>query len=301
MTPKQQPRSEEKGKLCPASIENWRDWADRLSYFREDFAQSGFNVPYLDLALIEGIRERGPNERDYGEYLTEVLKESFALPDGIWTVETRKSLPLSKRSSYLDFLAAAFENGDFGTLGDSRIPTVLDPNYMLYTSLKVRDRSSWQGHIDTIRNRKEHEIEQLRGRLDTLCSSTKTTTNNFVQMLVAVSEQLHLDRQVFGAGDKRKVLLCGKIDDAMSMCLEWSDPHVLRKWGALQIRYVVQETKPRVGANAEDNPPAVFETGLGGLVPGGNWYTWSNMNSDAVALGILAHASFLAICTRTRP
>jgi len=287
----------ENGKLLYESSEKLIEWTDNLNRFRRDFTIAGFNVPQLDLALIEAMRSRSSQEKRYECYLDEVLKESVQLPRGLWNVETRKSLQPEERSKYLDFLQNAIQSNEFGPLGNSQTHAILDPNYILYSNLKVRDITTWEKHISVVERQKQSEIHKFHERINLISPSARTVdSSNVIKVIQAIADEQKLECALVEKGRTPRVILRTEIADGISMYLEWSDLLALRKWGSLQLVFVVQESDRQIWASGEIRS-CPFAVGLSRLVPGGDWYSWKNADWDSMVLGFLANAEFLRICS----
>jgi hypothetical protein len=289
------------GQLRSESSETLIKWIDKLRNIRTRFKDSGYRVPDLDKILIESMRSREADEKDYECYLDEILKEAAWLPRGLWYHQTRNTLLPSKRSSYLDLLQTRIEANVFDCFKNKTLHAILDPNFMLYADLVGFDNKAWKTHLEAIRQQKQCEIEQFRERIETLSPPKRIVNlNNIVKLVQSIANEQRLQCFLVEGGHNPRVILRTEIAENLSMYLEWSDMLVLRKWGDLQFKFIVQESDRPIWKK-DDFRSIPFAAGFGGLIPGGDYYSSQNEGWDGIVLGFLANIEFLKCCSVSCP
>jgi len=278
------------GELLEKTRLGLRPWLDGVDEIRTSFANLGFGIPSVMLSTVEALRIRGSGEKTYDNYLSEVLKEALFLPRGIWTVKARHSLPPPLRSPYLDFLEKI---RDFNDAKDTA-SNVLDPNLELYVGLKGNATEKWRCHIAAIKQQKELELEKFRSDIDKSYFAT-SANKKIVDLILQAANDLGIECCLAENGKTARVVLRKSLSPEVSIYLEWSDMQALRKWGALQFVFVIQESGRKLWA-PRDFRSWPFAFGLDGFIPGGDWYAWGNDHWDSVVLGVLAHLNFLDVC-----
>ena len=154
-------------------------------------------------------------------------------------------------------------------------------------------------HLEQVQIRKACEVEKMAERIRAYSPANPALTPaNILKLIAAIAEDLKLERCRPAPGSAAKALLRADMGNGVAMYLEWRDPMLLRKWGSLEMSFMLKEfdaASPTPDEHA--NWPWLAE--LNNIV-GPNFYWWKNTDWNRVALGILAHAELRKLCTSVR-
>ncbi|MEC5161529.1 MULTISPECIES: hypothetical protein [unclassified Janthinobacterium] len=283
-------------KLSSKSIDSMLSWRKRLGGIRGDFEKSGFCLPSMEMRYIESLRSRGEDERELEFYLDEITRESFNLPRGIWNVDARKVLPLHLRSSYIDLLQAKIDSKSLVLPVGSPIHKIIDVNYFIYSRLAIDANDRWKKYISDVKLQKKREIDKFNKKIAHFSPRCMDLTAiNATRLIISIANELGVECCLVEKGENCRVVLRSMITDELYAYFEWSDPVVLRKWGALQISVMVQESDLPIWAPNQFRAWP-YVASLGGMAPGIDWYAWRNEDWDSVVLGVLANIEFFKLC-----
>ncbi len=235
-----------------------------LPQVRESFYASGFELPRHYLAAIEATRERAGDERDYQQYLDEVLREYAKLPYP-WQPSVRNLLKPEERSTYLDMLASR-SGGDSASL---------DPNFNLFVRLDDDARLDWLSRFRALKQKEQGQ------RATEFGEAASGTLRALVDGIVRIAERHgYYPTRPFKARDE-SLDLEGRTDQAMRTSLRVVDLPALEKRGYVIVQYYFDEL-----------PGKPF--GLDTFVPGGHQYAEWNKSPQAVLFSFYVQCRFVA-------
>lgn len=284
--------------LLPASSRQLSGWCDHLSRARKLFGAAGFELPILTQRYIERLRTREDWEHEVSDYVDEVMREAIWLPRGIWNIQTRASLPLDHRSPYIQKLTDAVNAKTF-PLDPDKFFSNVDPNLVIYHLQAETHMALWRSHVAEMERVKADEIIKFRPLISKI-SPSRTTINfeNISFVLSRLASVLGLDFQLIEVGRGGGVLLRASVFPEISCFAEWSDLSVLKKWGSLQFRFLMQESNLPVKSGSEWRAWP-FGFGLNRVMPGGEWYSWNNQSWESIVMGLIANVAALSVVAGT--
>lgn len=226
-----------------------------LPQVRESYYASGFELPRHYLAAIEATRQRTDDERDYQQYLDEVLREYMALPYP-WQPSVRNLLKPEERSSYLDMLASRLE-------GD---PISLDPNFNCFIQERL-DVNVRRGEINRFRAQKQKELALHAAELGEVGGET---LRKLIDGIVRIAEREgYFLKHPFKSRDE-SLNFESRVDRSVLTSLKVVDLSALKKHGYVVVQYFF-----------DDFPGKPF--GLDMFLPGGHLYSdWNNSAQEIV-------------------
>jgi hypothetical protein len=241
-----------------------------LPNVRESFYAKGFELGLQYLAAIEGTRRRGDDERDYQQYLDEVLREYAALPYP-WQPSVRSLLKTNERSDYLDKLA-------LNAPGNS---ASLDPNFNLFVKERL-DVGIRKEQVNRFRAQRQKELEQHAAEL---CELSGDTLRDLVDGIVQLAKRYdYHPKRPFKSRDESLDLEC-RAEQSTQTSLRVVDLPALKKHG-----YVI------VQCYFDELPGKPF--GLDMFMPGGQEYFDLNKSPREVLFSFYVQCQFLANLSR---
>lgn len=277
-------------------------WIENFEQLQDRFLDLDYRLPAIYMARVDSMRERGANEQPIRRYHNEQLREMVWLQvkatSGWWSPITRKELDVANRSSYLDCLQSLANDGCFNFLGKdiSLLDVQLDPNLIIYSRWKLNDQLvpglTWREFLAKIEAQKTHEAGLVLQRVGELMPSSSTAGYaGVVNLLLTLAEAYGFRSVLVEKGGKPRIVLETPITDKLSMYLEWEDFQLFRKWGNLDLRFVIRESDAEIW-NRTDKVP-FFCIGLGNLIAGGDLYLNTRGEWGLIALALFAHADFM--------
>ena len=194
-----------------------------LPNVRESFYASGFELPRLQLEAIEDTRPREAGERDFQQYLDEVLREYAALPYP-WQPAVRHLLKPEERSAYLDMLASRYDG----------ISASLDPNFNLFVE-ESRNPAVRRERLDRFRALKLRELEQHVGELGH--NTDNTSPRSLIDAIVGIAERHGYYPKHSSKASDESLDLASHADEPVQILQRLVDLPALKKRGYVIVQY----------------------------------------------------------------
>ncbi len=289
--------SENKSPFNAGSQRKLQRLATDLPAIWEELRGAGFHLFDLEVAHIEQMRERPPDEKPYADYFREVLKERIGFYRTSWLPECRAAQQhWVYRSAYLDHLQAKVDAGDYRFLGKHAENTrvILDPNFILYVALVGADTDRWVRFMAEYQTQKKREIENLRERIQSLsappCKPTPTRIARLLdEALVPLGFEMVLRDVKHGRFILRTIL-----DQNVALYCEYSDQRGMVKGHMWPLRFVFQAPAAPLWEGVEVRT-LPLRLHLGSFLPGDLWYLKHRGEWDAIVLGCLVNAKLLGL------
>jgi len=185
---------------------------------RSAFAEQGHSLHLMYLHEVENIRPRPAGEKNYQEFLDEVLHESVMLKLP-WSPTSRRALAIEQRSQYLEYLALHSVSADNNLS--------LDPNYNIFLQLG--------GHRNF--NLKPHVIEKKQDELQSSLKKFNILEEGPLQNALEAISEFHGLKRRSASKDEISWIGCWP---HLKMTLRIIDLLATKKWSTVIVGCVFE-------------------------------------------------------------